>query len=382
MSNKVMNIPFFKPEISSKSFRAVLAVMRSGWLTTGKNALAFESDFAKYVGAKYGLALNSGTAALHLALDAIGLKAGDEVILPTTTFAASAEVVEYFNARPVLCDVRHDTQNIDETKIESLITKRTKAIMPVHFGGHPCEMDAIMRLAKKHKLMVVEDAAHCTPAYYKKRPIGSIGHITCFSFYANKCITTGEGGMAVTDNPRYLERMKMMSLHGLSRDAWNRYDKKGSWYYEILDRGFKYNMTDVAAALGVCQLAEADSLWKRRQRAVDRYFRMLKDIPWIQLPIELPHVKSAWHLYSLRIRNKVVNRDGLIRHLANAGIKTSVHFIPLHLHPFYRNKYGYKPTDFPVAYQSYQGSVTLPLYPSITEKEQAYIAERLAGFCS
>jgi len=379
---KQKTIPFYRPVISEKSVKAVAKVMRSGWLTTGKYAQEFEKRFAAYVGGKYALALNSGTAALHLALDAIGLKAGEEVILPTTTFAASAEVVEYFNAKPVLCDVRRDTQNIDETKIERLITKRTRAIMPVHFGGHPCEMNAVMRIARKHRLVVIEDAAHCTPAYYRKRPVGSIGHITCFSFYANKCITTGEGGMAVTENRRWFERMKMMSLHGLSRDAWSRYDKKGSWYYEILDRGYKYNMTDVAAALGIHQLEESNGLWDRRRKAVERYHRLLKGIPGLRLPAELPHCKSAWHLYSIRVAPAQINRDKLIRFLAEAGIKTSVHFIPLHLHPFYRNKYGYQEKDFPVAFESFQGSITLPLFPSITEKEQRYVADKIRAFCS
>jgi perosamine synthetase len=349
--------------------------MESGWLTTGPRVREFEAAFAKYVRARHALALNSGTAALHLALDAIGLEKGDEVILPATTFAASAEVVEYFNARPVLCDIRFDTQNIDEKLIGRLVTRRTKAIMPVHFGGHPCEMGPILALAKKRGLRVIEDAAHCTPAYYCGRPVGSLGHITCFSFYANKCITTGEGGMAVTDNRRWFDRMKMMSLHGLSRDAWNRYDKKGGWYYEILDRGFKYNMTDVAAALGVNQLREANALWKKRITAAERYHRLLRGVPGITLPVELPAVKSAWHLYPIRVDPSCADRDALIARLSGQGIKTSVHFIPLHLHPFYRDKYGYSPDDFPVSLRSYLCSVTLPFYPSITLKEQARVAD-------
>ncbi len=380
MSTK--SIPFYRPSISTKSIKAVVDVMRSGWLTTGKNAIEFEKRFAEYTGSTYALALNSGTAALHLALDAIGLKADDEVILPTTTFAASAEVVEYFNARPVLCDVRRDTQNIDEKKIEALITRKTRAIMPVHFGGHPCEMDSIMKIARKHRLKIIEDAAHCTPAYYKNRPIGSIGDITCFSFYANKCITTGEGGMAVTENKKYFERMKMMSLHGLSKDAWNRYDKKGGWYYEIMDRGFKYNMTDVAAALGIHQLSESDVLWKKRCTAAAYYHNLLENLPGLILPVELPQNKCAWHIYPIRLYPDVMDRDALIKHLSESGIKTSVHFIPLHLHPFYKNKYGYKPMDFPIAYENYLGSITLPLYPSITQRDQKYIVDKIRGFLS
>ncbi|OGS35948.1 MAG: hypothetical protein A2293_07785 [Elusimicrobia bacterium RIFOXYB2_FULL_49_7] len=370
-------IPFYKPAISERSIAEVVKVMRSGWLTTGAYAANFEKEFAASVKGRFGLALNSATAALHLALDAIGLKAGEEVILPTTTFAASAEVVEYFNAKPVLCDIRYDTQNIDEKKIEKRITRKTRAIMPVHFGGHPCEMNAILKIAKRHKLKVIEDAAHCTPAYYRKRPIGSFSDITCFSFYANKCITTGEGGMAVTDNGDYLARMRMMSLHGLSKDAWNRYDKRGSWYYEILDRGFKYNMTDVAAALGIHQLRESIGLWKRRQIAATRYSKMLAKVPGLVLPVELPHVKSAWHLYPIRLTHPGINRDEVIRLLGEQGIKTSVHFIPLHLHPFYRRKYGYQATDFPVAYRSYQQSISLPLYPFMTHSEQLRVVSAL-----
>ncbi|MFH0920146.1 MAG: DegT/DnrJ/EryC1/StrS family aminotransferase [Fibrobacterota bacterium] len=367
-------IPFFKPLISEAAIRDVERVMRSGWLTTGRYAKEFETAFAKYVKADYALALNSCTAALHLALDAIGLKQGEEVLLPTNTFAASAEVVEYFNAKPVLCDVRRDTQNIDEKKIERLLTRRTRAIMPVHFGGHPCEMDAILKIARKHTLYVIEDAAHCTPAYFKGKPIGTFGDITCFSFYANKCITTGEGGMAITDNRKYHERMKMMSLHGLSKDAWNRYDKRGSWYYEIVDRGFKYNMTDVAAALGIHQLKEANRLWKLRREAVARYHRLLKGVPGLLLPIELPHVKNSWHLYSMRVTSAKTGRDEIIQRLTDAGVKTSVHFIPLHLHPFYRNKYGYMPADFPVANTSFEQSVTLPLFPGMTPAQQVRVA--------
>ncbi|MBL8026969.1 MAG: DegT/DnrJ/EryC1/StrS family aminotransferase [Fibrobacteres bacterium] len=374
-----MEIPFFKPVISKKSIAAVTKVMESGWLTSGKHCIEFQDSFAKYTGAKYALALNSCTAALHLALDAIGLKAGDEVIIPVNTFTATGEVVEYFKAKPVLCDVRKDTQNINEKLIESKITKKTKAIIPVHYSGLPCEMDTIMKIARKHGLKVIEDAAHVTPAFYKNRPIGSIGDITCFSFYANKCITTGEGGMAVTDNKAWFDRMKMMSLHGMSKDAWNRYDKKGSWYYEVVESGFKYNMTDVAAALGVCQLSEANGLWKKRSAAAARYGKLFKEMKEVVVQPEMKGCKSSWHIYPIRV-SKTIDRDGLINHLAGKGIKTSLHFIPLHMHPFYRDKYGYKPDDFPTALENYKRALTLPLFPGITEREQKYIVNAIKEF--
>jgi perosamine synthetase len=375
-----MEIPFFKPVISKRSIKAVTAVMESGWLTSGKHCQEFQTNFAKYVDANYALALNSCTAALHLALDAIGLKRGDEVIIPVNTFAATGEVVEYFGAKPVLCDVRKDTQNINEKLIESKISKKTKAIIPVHYSGHPCEMDTIMKIARKHKLKVIEDAAHVTPAYYKKRVIGSIADITCFSFYANKCITTGEGGMAVTDNKAWYDRMRMMSLHGMSKDAWNRYDKKGSWYYEVVESGFKYNMTDVAAALGVCQLAEADGLWKKRRTAAARYTALLSKIKGITVQHELKNCLSSWHIYPIRVDTSVIDRDGLISFLAEQGVKTSLHFIPLHMHPFYRDKYGYKPEDFPVALDNYKRALTLPLFPEITVVEQKYVVTCIKNY--
>lgn len=368
-----MIVPFFRPSISAKTIQDVSKTIKSGWLTTGPNVKDFEQKFAEYVNAKYALALNSGTAALHLALDAIGLKRGDEVIVPTLTFAATAEVVEYFDAKPVLCDIRSDTKNIDENRIEGLINKNTKAVIPVHYAGHPCEMNKILKIAKKYKIKVIEDAAHCTPAYYKNKPIGSIGHITCFSFYANKCITTGEGGMVVTNNKNYIERMRIMSLHGLSKDAWNRYSCRGNWYYQIVDRGFKYNMTDVAAAIGLNQLRDADKLWQKRKTAAQKYGFLLKDIENIVLPKQDENVKSAWYIYPIWVDYSKINRNKLIDDLLKMGIKTSVHFIPLHMHKFYKNKYKYKAKDFINAYNYYKGCITLPLFPDITEKEQKYV---------
>ncbi len=375
------SIPFYKPLISRKSISAAVSVMKSGWLTTGKWCADFQHKFAEYTGAQYALAVNSCTAALHLALEAVGIKEGDEVIIPVNTFTATGEVIEYFRARTILCDVRPDTQNMDENKIEALITDKTRAIIPVHYAGHPCEMDTIVSIAKKHNLFVIEDAAHVTPAFYKNRPIGSFSDIACFSFYANKCITTGEGGMAVTNNKQWFDRMKMMSLHGLSKDAWNRYDQKGSWYYEVVESGFKYNMTDVAAAIGYHQLLEANALWEKRRKAVARYKKLLTGIDKLILQPELENCLSSWHIFPVRLASgNEVERDGLVNHLSTKGIKTSLHFIPLHLHPFYKNRYNHRETDFPVAMQNYRGALTLPLFPSLSAKEQKYIVDSIIEF--
>jgi perosamine synthetase len=287
--------------------------------------------------------------------------------------------VEYFDARPVFCDIRKDTKNINETLIESLITKKTKAIIPVHFAGHPCEMDTIMNVAKKYRLKVIEDAAHCTPAYYKRQSVGTIGDITCFSFYVNKCITTGEGGMAVTNNRRYAEHIKEMSLHGMTKDAWKRYDKHGSWFYDVAHRGFKYNMSDMAATLGLSQLMKANWLWRKRIKAAQRYCELLKEMNHIICPLELSTVRSAWCWYVIRVDNSI-DRDDLIDFLSKQGVKIGVHFIPLHLFTFYRKKYGYKKDDFPVAYENFRQTMSLPFYPDITLQEQKYVVGCLQSY--
>ena len=264
-------IPFHAPEIGDAEIESVVETLRSGWLTSGTKVKRFEDDFVEYIGSKHAVAVNSGTAALHLALDAIGIRPDDEVIVPTMTFTATAEVVLYFQAKPVLVDCQEDTLNLDPKQIEAAITSKTKAIIPVHFGGQPCDMTPILEIAKTHKLYVVEDAAHALPASYEGKKIGTIGDITCFSFYATKTITTGEGGMATTENSEWAERMRMMSLHGISHDAWKRYTKEGSWYYEILNPGFKYNLTDIAAAIGIEQLKKCDEFRKAREKIAKIY---------------------------------------------------------------------------------------------------------------
>jgi dTDP-4-amino-4,6-dideoxygalactose transaminase len=362
-------IPFHKPAIGEEEIRSVVETLKSGWLTTGPKVKTLEAEFAKYVGCSHAVAVNSGTAALHLALEAVGIKSGDEVIVPTMTFTATAEVVLYLGARPVLVDCSTDDLNIDVDRVEAAISSRTKAIIPVHIAGRPCAMDQILAIARRHGLRVIEDAAHALPASYHGRKIGSIGDITCFSFYATKTMTTGEGGMATTENPDWAKRMRMMSLHGISHDAWNRYTKEGSWYYEVISPGFKYNLTDLAAALGIEQLKKCDQFYEARRQIARRYDEAFRDIPGIQIPASAANVQHAWHLYiiELELEQLRIGRPAFIEALNHHNVGTSVHFIPLHLHPFYRDKFGYKPEDFPGAGKVFPRIISLPIYPGMTE---------------
>jgi dTDP-4-amino-4,6-dideoxygalactose transaminase len=364
-------ITFHRPEIGEEEVRSVVETLRSGWLTTGPKVKRFEEDFARYLGCTHAVAVNSGTAALHLALDAIGIQEGDDVIIPTMTFAATAEVVIYFKANPVLVDCQPDTLNLDPVQIERAITPKTKAIIPVHMGGQPCKMDQILELARYHNLKVIEDAAHALPAAYQGKKVGIIGDITCFSFYATKTITTGEGGMATTENADWANRMRVMSLHGISLDAWDRYTDKGSWYYEIMRPGYKYNMTDIAAALGIEQLKRCDHFWQARRRVASRYHEAFADLPEIRRPACVPDIQHAWHLYviQLNLERLRIDRREFITALKSQNIGTSVHFIPLHLHPFYRDTFGYQPADFPQATAAFERIVSLPIYPGMTEAD-------------
>jgi perosamine synthetase len=361
-------IPFHKPTIGEAEVRSVVETLKSGWLTTGSKVKSFEEDFAKYVGSKHAIAVNSGTAALHLALDAVGIKEGDEVIVPTMTFTATAEVVLYFKAKPVLVDCVPDTLNLDPAKIEAAVTSKTKAIIPVHMAGQPCDMDEVLKIARKHNLRVIEDAAHALPAGYRSRTVGTIGDITCFSFYATKTITTGEGGMATTDNSTWAERMRIMSLHGISHDAWKRYTKEGSWYYEVLYPGFKYNLTDLAAAIGAEQLKKCSEFWQARRRIAMTYSRAFAELGEVRVPACRDDVQHAWHLFviQLDLDRLKINRNQFIDALREEEIGTSVHFIPLHLHPYYRDKFAYKPADFPNATAVFERIVSLPIYPRMT----------------
>lgn len=364
-------LPFHVPDIDDEDIDAVVGVLRSGWLTTGSKARQFEQEFAAKVGARYAVALNSCTAALHLALEAIGLQEGDEVLVPTMTFAATAEVVTYFKAKPVLIDCLPTTLNMDPDLIERAITPRTKAVIPVHFAGQPCDMTEILEIARRHDLRVIEDAAHAFPASYKGRSIGSIGDYTCFSFYATKNITTGEGGMVTTDDPDRADRIRRMSLHGLSRDAWKRYTNQGSWYYEIVAPGFKYNLTDMAAALGLSQLHKADRFWKTRERYAALYTEAFRDLPEIVPLVTQNEVQHAWHLYviQLELDRLRISRQEFIEGLQQHHVGCSVHFIPLHLHPYYRATGSYSRADFPVASHAFDRMVSLPLYSKMSEDD-------------
>jgi perosamine synthetase len=364
-------LPFHVPSIGEEEIAGVLETLRSGWLTTGPKVRVFEQAFADYIGSARAVAVNSCTAALHLALEAIHLQEGDEVIVPTMTFAATAEVVVYFKARPVLVDCEPDTLNLDPVKLESAIGPRTRAILPVHFAGHLCDMDRIMTIARRHQLKVIEDAAHALPARYHGQTAGTFGDMGCFSFYATKTLCTGEGGMIVTANPEYAERVRMMSLHGISKDAWKRYSAEGSWYYEIEHPGFKYNMTDIAAALGIAQLAKCKQMRSAREHIAEVYNKGFADLPELATPVVREGIEHARHLYPIRLSLEQIriSRGEFIEQMRARNIGASVHFIPLHLHPYYRSKYHYQPQDFPIASQAYEELISLPIYPAMSDND-------------
>ncbi|MEA2235582.1 MAG: hypothetical protein QOC81_306 [Thermoanaerobaculia bacterium] len=364
-------LPFARPDIDDDEIREVTEALRSGWVTTGPKTKQFEREFAAAVGAKHAVALNSCTAALHLSLEAAGVGPGDEVITTPYTFAASAEVIRYFDARPVLVDVDVETLNIRPELIEPAVTTRTKAIIPVHIAGVAANLDPIIDIARRHHLAVIEDAAHSFPTRYKGRLIGSIGDLTCFSFYATKTITTGEGGMITTNDDALAERCRIMSLHGISKDAWKRYTAEGSWYYEIIAPGFKYNMTDIAAALGLAQLRKAERMFRRREQIAGRYTEAFAGMPELQVPGAPAYSTHAWHLYMLRLHldRLSIDRAAFIDCLRERNIGVSVHFIPLHVHPYYRETYGYAPEDFPIAYREYLREISLPIYSTMSDDD-------------
>jgi len=364
-------LPFARPLIEEDEITAVVETIRSGWLTMGPKTHEFERAFADRIGSTHAIAVNSATAALHLALEAIGLQPGDEVITTPYTFAATAAVVRYFDARPVLVDVRPDDLNIDPERIEDAITGRTRAIMPVHIAGQPCAMDEIVAVAARHGLRVIEDAAHALPTRYCGRTIGTIGDMTAFSFYATKNLTTGEGGMVTTENAQLAERIRLMRLHGISKDAWKRYTAEGSWFYEIEAPGYKYNMTDVAATIGLCQLAKLDAMTARRAAIAARYTAAFTACDALETPWVNPDGEHAWHLYLLRLHLDALplDRAEVITELTARNIGTSVHFIPLHLHPYYRDREGYEPSAFPVAYAEYRRVISLPIYAAMTDQD-------------
>jgi len=369
-------LSFSPPLIGEEEIAEVVDTLRSDWITTGPKAAQFEAEFAAAVSAPAAVAVNSCTAALHTALLASGIGPGDEVITTPLTFAATVNVVEHVGARPVLVDVERDTLTINPALIEAAITGRTRAIVPVHYAGHPADLDPIHGLARARRLLVLEDAAHAIPAAYRGRKIGSGANPVAFSFYATKNLTTAEGGM-LTGEHGFLERARLLTLHGLSRDAWKRYDKGGSWRYEVLAPGFKYNMTDIQAALGLWQLRKLPAFQERRRQVARRYTEAFQGDEAFELPVERPSVEHAWHLYVLRLRPGVlrIGRDRFIEELATRNIGTSVHFTPIHLHPYYRDKYGYNATSFPVAYDNFQRMLSLPLNPRLSDQDVADVID-------
>jgi UDP-4-amino-4,6-dideoxy-N-acetyl-beta-L-altrosamine transaminase len=363
-------LPFSLPDIGQAEIDEVVDTLRSGWITTGPKTKTFEQRFADYIGVHHAIAVNSCTAALHIALSAAGVGPGDEVITSPLTFCSTANVVIHLGGTPVFADIGDD-YNIDPSEIEEHITSRTKAIIPVHYSGQPCRMDEILACAQDHDLLVIEDAAHAVGAKYYDRMIGTIGDVTTFSFYAIKNMTTGEGGMITTDDDELAERMRLLSLHGISKDAWKRYTSRGSWYYEVIHAGYKYNMTDIQAALGIHQLARLEQFLEVRSKYVAMYNEAFGETPEIQTPVVNTDVRHAWHLYviQLDLERLNINRAQFIEALREENIGTSVHFIPVHLHPHYHKTFGYKRGDFPNTERVYDRIVSLPLYPKMTEKD-------------
>jgi perosamine synthetase len=428
----MFKVPFYKPSLGDDEVAEVVATLRGGWLTTGPRTKQFEAEFGSYMGHRHSVALNSCTAALHLALEAIGLQPDDSVLVPTMTFAATAEVVRYFQAHPVLVDCQVNDFNMDVADAERRLIaeqgrgRRVVAIIPVYYGGQIGDVAGVRDLADRYGLKVIEDAAHCCPAFFldekaeirklkagsenlrpetgnliagseklkaeigklKSDPDGGVwrsvgwgADISCYSFYANKTITTGEGGMACTNNDAYADRMRIMSLHGISKDAWKRYTGEGSWYYEIIAPGFKYNLTDIASAIGIHQVRKADRLHKLRTELAAAYQERLGGVEEILLPRQLPGRIHSWHLYPIRLRLDRISCDRaeFISRLTRQGIGSSVHWLPLHMHPYYRETYGYRPEDYPVAARLYPELVTLPLYPDMGEEGLDAVCKAVVG---
>ncbi len=375
--NRDKKVPFHKPYITDEEIDGVVDSIKSGWLTMGPKTIKFEEQFRDYVGSGNAVSMNSCTACLHLALKAVGLKGGDDVIVPAMTFTATGEVVTYFNARPVLADIDEETFNIDPAEIEKKMTPKTKAVIPVHFAGQPCDMDEISDIALFHNSYVIEDAAHAFPALYKYKTIGSYGDITCFSFYATKTLSTGEGGMATTDNDEFADKMRILRLHGISKDAWKRYSAEGSWYYEVTEAGYKYNMTDIQASLGLAQLKKSDWMWKRREEIALEYDAAFKACEELVTPLVRADRDSAWHLYVLKLNLEMltIKRNRFIEELKDRGVGTSVHFIPLYRHPFYSKTFGYEPKDFPKSEHAYERILSLPIYPAMTHDDVNAVIE-------
>jgi perosamine synthetase len=395
----VTPVPFFRADLQQAEIDEVVAVLQSGWLTTGPRVRRMEQEFAAAVGASHAVAVNSCTAALHLAVECMGLRAGQAVLVPTMTFAATAEVVRYLGATPILVDCDPDTLNMDLTDAEKKLAwaregkfdgapREVVGVIPVHVGGHMMDVDAVHAFAEARGLWVVEDAAHAFPAAWRRgsdQPWQRCGNrtaqVSCFSFYANKTITTGEGGMAVTEDAALAERIRLMSLHGLSKDAWSRYSKNASYDYRIIDAGYKYNLTDIAAAIGIHQLARAEEMRLQREQLAVRYTEMLGGLEQVELPPVDGDRLHSWHLYPIKLRldQLSADRDRIFKDLQDAGVGCSVHWRPLHLHPYYEQRFGWLPEHCPTATREWKRLISLPLFPSMQLREQDYVVSTLQG---
>ena len=361
-------IPFSRPWIDETEIEAVSEVLASKWISTGARVREFERAFAELIGVKHAIAVSSCTAALHLSLVVTGIGIDDEVITTPYTFTATAEAIRYVGAKPVLVDINPETLNIDVNRIEKAITPKTKALMPVHIAGLPCEMGTLHHICQKHNLLLIDDAAHAIPAEYKGQSIGTLGDLTAFSFYANKNITTAEGGMITTNSDAYAEPLRTMRLHGIDKDAWARQSKRSIWRYDITTEGYKYNMTDIQAAMGLCQLMKINKMHERRQNIIQIYNDELSKIPQINVPAVPDEMsKHAWHLYIIQLND--VDRDLFVETLRDENIECSVHYVPLHLFDFYQKQYGYSVGDFPCAERVFEKVVSLPLHPALTESD-------------
>lgn len=396
-----MEVPFFRPDLSQAEIDEVVATLRSGWLTSGPRARRFEDDFALAVDAEHAVSLNSCTAALHLALEALEVEAGDVVLVPTNTFAATAEVVRYFGAHPLLVDCEETTSNVSfedaDLKIQRLRQGRLPipkdapvvGMIPVHVGGFMVDFDALSEFAGRHDLWIVEDSAHAFPAAWRRGGDSpwlhwgrGITKVACYSFYANKTITTGEGGMAVTDDLRLAERIRRMSLHGLSNDAWRRFESRASWDYKIVAPGYKYNLTDIAAAIGIHQLRRAEQMRLDRERVAEIYREHWRDLHLVELPVNSSNRIHSWHLFPIRLQltRLEVDRNKLMERLADRGIKTSVHWRPLHLHPYYE-ELGWRAEDCPKSTATWTRLISMPIFSGITSAEIEHVVTQLADVC-
>jgi dTDP-4-amino-4,6-dideoxygalactose transaminase len=374
-------LPYCRPTVDDEEIAAVEEVLRSGWITTGPRTRAFEEAFAEAAGSGHALAVNSGTAALHVALAAAGVGSGDEVITTPITFCACANVIVQLGARPVLADVCEDDLNIDPVEVERRITERTKAVMAVDFAGQPCRLDDLTEVTARKGIFLLEDAAHSAGALYRDRPIGSIADATAFSFYATKNMTTGEGGMLTTSSDEIDSLARTLALHGMSRDAWKRYQKDAAWAYDVVAAGFKYNMSDIQAALGMVQLRRLDEFNAMRSRLARRYNERLASCDCLRVPATRADVRRSWHLYVIRLRldRLRIDRSAFIDELTKRGIGTSVHFIPIHHHSFYREGFGFAAADYPVAERVFPEMISLPLYPLMTEDDVDRVADAVIG---